>query len=181
MSTLDEVRQEMVQLWGRLGPFWGISPSAARVYAWLLATTESADGRTIADGLDMSRGAVSMACRELQDWGLVDPERVPGSRRICYAPETDLDKAIRSIVRTRKRKEWDPILENVGSWTETLQKERSREAGLVRERLEKIAGMVTVVDSMAKSFLDDRVLPRLGLKALLASAQRAARAKSTRT
>ena len=31
MTPLDQVRQELVMLWDRLGPLWGISPAAGRV------------------------------------------------------------------------------------------------------------------------------------------------------
>ncbi len=172
MSDLDDVREKLVQLWGRLGPFWGISPASARVYAWLLGREGSADGDTIAEGLGMSRGAVSMACRDLVDWGLAHSERVPGSRRTLYSPETDIERAIRGIVQTRKRREWDPILANVSEWNATLRKDRSKEARVLRERLEGIESIVTVVDSLANSFLGDRAIPRLGLKALVASAKK---------
>jgi len=36
-------------------------------------------------GLSMSRGAVSMACKELRDWGLVTTLQEPGVRRARHA------------------------------------------------------------------------------------------------
>ena len=37
-----EVRAELVQLWSRLGQFWGIPAGTARVYGWLLGCPRGA-------------------------------------------------------------------------------------------------------------------------------------------
>ena len=176
MTSLDEVRDEFVQLWGRLGPFWGIPPTAARVYAYLISCSEPVDAETIMEDLEMSRGAVSMACRELGDWGLVLSERRPGERRQLYRIEEDEGQVIRGIVATRKRREWDPLLQNVNRWRGELGRERSREATVLRERLGEIAGLVSLVDSIADSFLQGGTIPKLGLKGLIAMARKKARA-----
>lgn len=168
----DAVRAELVQLWGRLGPFWGVSPSAARVYAELLAAPDGKDAEELVQALAMSRGAVSMACRELLDWGLIHAERAPGTRRAAYRIEEDSEKVIRGIVSTRKRREWDPLLERVRAWTATLARDRSREASVLRERLEEIEALIAWVDDLAQSFLGGGVVPSLGLKALVVSARR---------
>jgi DNA-binding transcriptional regulator GbsR (MarR family) len=120
----------------------------------------------------MSRAAVSMACRELRDWGLISPGREAGARQITYRPETDLEKAIRNIVQTRKRREWDPIREHLREWIPRLARERSAEAAVFRERLEAIDGLVGLADSMAESFLKGGLVQKLGLKVLVAAAER---------
>lgn len=174
---LDDVRDELIQLWGRLGPFWGVPPTTARVYGYLLSVADPLDGNEIAGALEMSRGGVSMACRELADWGLVHAERPPGTRRVVYRVEPDPEKVITGIVRTRKRREWDPILENVARWRSDLAKDRSKGARVLAERLAEVEGLVGLVDSMADSFLGGELAPRLGLKALVASARRKAKRK----
>ena len=108
-----EVRDSFVQLWGSLGTFWGVSPTTARVFGWLFSQAEASDAEEIMSALELSRGAVSMAGRELREWGLVHVEKAPGSRRVLYRAEADLEKVIRHVVEIRKRREWDPILENL--------------------------------------------------------------------
>src|SRR5258707_2592200 len=110
MAALEQVRGELVTLWDRLGPLWGISPSAARVHGWLLTQPDPQEAEDIADGLNMSRGAVSMACTELLEWGVISAERPAGSRRSRVRPVTDLEEVIRAIVQIRKQREWDPLL-----------------------------------------------------------------------
>ncbi len=166
------VREELGLLWSRLGPFWGISPATARVYGLLLTSAEGIDGETISAELEMSRGAISTACRELSDWGLVHADRPAGSRRVNYRVEEDPEKVIRAIVATRKRREWNPIVEAVRGWTRELEGDDSADALALRARLAEIEGLVALVDSAAESFLSNGLLPRLGLKALVKSARR---------
>jgi len=174
-SELESVRADFVRLWERMAPFWGVTPAAARVYAGLLAEPEPAGAEQLMEALGMSRGAVSMACRELADWGLARAERAPGSRRQTWRPETDLEKAVRTIVQTRKRREWDPILEHLREWIPRLERERGPEAALLRGRLEAIEALVGFADEQAEAFLRGGLVQRLGLRALAAAAQRSGR------
>lgn len=172
MSEAESIRAAFVELWGSLGPFWGVPPATARVFGWLLSKKDAATAEEIVEGLGMSRGAVSMACRELRDWGLVHLERASGSRQIAYRPETDLELAIRNIVQARKRREWDPILRHLGEWIPRLEAERSSEAAVFRERLRSIESLVSTADSLAESFLKGGLVNRLGLKVLVSAAGR---------
>ncbi len=172
MGQVEHVRRAFVELWGNMGPFWGVPPATARIYGWLLSRPESASADEIVAGLGMSRGAVSMACRELRDWGLVHLERAPGSRQLAYRPETDLERAIRNIVAGRKRREWDPILAHLREWIPRLAAERSSEALVLRQRLEALETLVAMADSMAESFLRGGLVQQLGLKVLVARASK---------
>ena len=165
-EELDTVRHDFVQLWGAMAPFWGISPTTARVYSWLLSQDKTADADEIMHGLELSRGAISMACRELRDWGLIFPEKEPGSRRITYRPATDLEKVIKSIVRNRKRREWDPIVEKLREWIPVLAEDPSPEAASFLHRLEGMEALVTRADSVIENFLKGGMVSRIGLKIL---------------
>ena len=178
LSPLDAVREDFVQLWGAMGPFWGISPTTARVYSWLLSRTEPADTDEIMHGLELSRGAVSMACRELREWHLVMPEKVAGSRKVVYQPATDLEKVIRNIVQIRKRREWDPILESLREWIPQLENDPSNDAAIFRQRLASIEAMIGVMDSMVEVFLKGGLVGKVGLK-LLVDAARNERSRSS--
>lgn len=172
MSEVDTVRQAFVQLWGMMGPFWGISPTTARVHSWLLSRPEPADTEEIMAGLEMSRGAVSMACRELREWGLLSPEKAPGSRRITFRPATDLEKVVRNIVAIRKRREWDPILESLREWIPKLEAEKSPEAAIFRDRLKSLEALVALADSMVEAVLAGGMIGRLGLKLLVKASRK---------
>jgi DNA-binding transcriptional regulator GbsR (MarR family) len=166
MNVVDEVRESFVQLWGALGTFWGVSPTTARVFGWLLSRNEGADAEEIMRGLELSRGAVSMACRELREWGLVTTERVSGSRRIVYHPESDLEKVTRHVVETRKRREWDPIREHLRDWIPRLEADPSPQAAMFLSRLKAIEKLVVMADAMAEVLLKGGTVAKLGLKVL---------------
>ena len=104
-------------------------------------------------------------------------ERPPGSRRVLYRPVTDLERAIRAIVSTRKRREWDPLLESLAAWRGDLERLRSAEAQALRARLDDVEAVVGMVDSMATTFLNGGTLQRLGLGAVLKSARRRPKGK----
>ncbi len=175
MTNLEETRLAFIELWGQLGPFWGVSPTTARVYGYLISRKEAVTADEIMEGVGLSRGGVSMACRELADWGLIDAARAESSRAIAYRPETDLEKVMRNIVRARKRREWDPMLERLREWIPRLEGERSEEAREFHDRLAAIEGVVSLAESMAESFLKGGLVQKLGLKALVANAKRRSR------
>jgi DNA-binding transcriptional regulator GbsR (MarR family) len=172
MSDLDDVRDELVRLWGGLAQFWGVSAAAGRVFGLAMSSSRALTADDIVDRLGMSRSAVSMATKELRDWGLLLVERSAGARTLAYAPETDLEKAVRNIVKTRKRREWDPLLEHLREWIPRLEKEKGAEAAALRDRLRGIEALVGMADSMAESFLRGGVVQPLGLKVLAAAARR---------
>lgn len=167
MTTLERVRGELVVLWDRLGPLWGISPAAGRVHAWLLAQAEPKDAEDIAAGLESSRGAVSMACAELTDWGVIAAEKPAGSRRVLYRPITDVELIIRNIIQARKRREWDPLLAHLDRALDALAGDGSADATEIRSRLDRIRGVVGAVDRLADTFLKGGALGTLGLKAIV--------------
>lgn len=174
-ESVDRVREEFVQLWGALGTFWGVPPTTARVFGWLMSRSEPADAQQIMAGLELSRGAVSMACRELREWKLISPERVAGARRVVYRPETDLERVLRNVVEIRKRREWDPIRENMRDWIPALEAESSPENAVFLRRLRAIDQVMERVDSIAEFLLNGGTVTDFGLKALLGAGAVAAR------
>lgn len=178
---MDRVREEFVQLWGALGTFWGVPPTTARVFGWLMSRSEPADAQEIMAGLELSRGAVSMACRELREWKLISPERVAGARRVVYRPETDLERVLRNVVEIRKRREWDPIRENMRDWIPALEdpsspgRAASPENAVFLRRLRAIDQVMGRVDSIAEFLLNGGTVTDFGLKALLGAGAVAAR------
>lgn len=172
-QELENVREAFVQLWGAMGPFWGIAPTTARVYSWLLSRAEVADTEEIMHGLEMSRGAVSMACKELRDWHLIVPEKAPGSRRVTYHVATDMEKVIRNIVQIRKRREWDPVLESLQEWIPKLASDPSPDAAIFLERLRSMESLIALMDSMVEAFLKGGMVGKVGLKLLVRAAERA--------
>jgi DNA-binding transcriptional regulator GbsR (MarR family) len=119
-----------------------------------------------------------MACRELREWRLITTERIPGSRRTLYHPETDFEKVVRHVVQIRKQREWDPILESLQEWIPELEANPTPEAAVFAERLQAMVGLVELADSIAERFLKGGTVSNLGLKLLVGGARRDARRRS---
>ena len=167
MSELDEIRDEVVQFWSQMAPYWAISPAAARVHAYLLTCSEEVDTDGLMVGLGLSRGAVSMACKELRDWGLVLQQKPAGSRKVFFRAETDWENAIRAIAENRRRREWGPIERRMSDWADRLKRDRSAEAKEVRERLLGIHALVGAANESADALLGGRTVKGLGMRFLL--------------
>jgi DNA-binding transcriptional regulator GbsR (MarR family) len=165
------IREAFVRLWSSLGTFWGVPPTTAGVFGWLLSRSKPAEAQEIMEGLELSRGAVSMACRELRAWGLVTAQRVPGSRRILYAPVDDLEKIVRNVVQIRKQREWDPILESLRQWIPALEADPAPENAVFAERLRAMEALVELADSIVERFLKGGTVSNLGLKLLLGTSR----------
>lgn len=167
MSDLDTIRDEVVQFWSQMAPFWAISPAAARVHAYLLTTTEESDADMLMEGLGLSRGAVSMACKELREWGLILQNKPAGTRRVLFRAETDWEHAIRAIAENRRRREWGPIERRVADWSERLKRDRTKSAAEVRDRLVGIQALVGAANESADALLGGRTVKGLGMRFLL--------------
>lgn len=90
---------------------WGINRTMAQIHALLYISPEPLSANDMMEELQISRGNVSMALRELIAWGIVNRQHVKGERREFYTTEKDVWKMFRIIARERKRREIDPTIE----------------------------------------------------------------------
>jgi len=110
MNELDRVKEKFILHWGEMGSLWGINRTMAQIHALLYISPESLSANAIMDELQISRGNVSMALRELIAWGIVSRVHVKGERREFYTTEKDVWALFRVIARERKKREVDPTI-----------------------------------------------------------------------
>jgi DNA-binding transcriptional regulator GbsR (MarR family) len=110
MNDLDRVKERFILHWGEMGSLWGINRTMAQIHALLYISPEPISANDIMDELQISRGNVSMALRELIAWGIVNRVHVKGERREFYNTEKDVWDLFRIIVRERKKREVDPTI-----------------------------------------------------------------------
>ena len=82
--------------------FWGFKRAMGRIWAHLYMCPKPSPAAEIAEGLQMSAGAVSMTLAELTKWGVVKRSWVPGDRRDFYEAETSVWKLVSRVVRERE-------------------------------------------------------------------------------
>jgi DNA-binding transcriptional regulator GbsR (MarR family) len=108
---LIEAKDKFIQAWGTLGTNWGINRTMAQIHALLLVSTEALTTEGVMAELNISRGNANMNLRTLMDWGLVMKNLKSGERKEFFVAEKDMWKVFRQIVKERRKRELEPILD----------------------------------------------------------------------
>jgi DNA-binding transcriptional regulator GbsR (MarR family) len=108
---LTEAKQQFISSWGAFGTHWGINRTMAQIHALLLISPDPLTQDDIMEELDISRGNTNMNIRELINWGLVERVILPGERKEYFTAEKDIWKVIKQIVKERKKRELEPMLQ----------------------------------------------------------------------
>lgn len=108
---ITEARQQFISQWGAFGTHWGINRTMAQIHALLMVSPDPMTQDEMMEELNISRGNVNMNIRELINWGLVERQVIPGERKEFFVAEKDIWKVIRLIVKERKKRELEPMLE----------------------------------------------------------------------
>ncbi len=114
-SELVDAQDRFIALWGEMGTRWGVQRAMAEVHALLFIAGEPLAAEEIMTRLGISRGSASTCIRQLADWRLVQCVKVRGDRREFHQAEQDVWKLFITILRARKRREFDPLLEQLSS------------------------------------------------------------------
>ncbi|MDF2385311.1 MarR family transcriptional regulator [Nostoc ellipsosporum NOK] len=108
---LTEARQQFISNWGAFGTHWGINRTMAQIHALLMISPDPLSQDDIMAELNISRGNANMNIRELINWGLVERVILTGERKEFFSAEKDIWKVVRQIVKERKKRELEPMLQ----------------------------------------------------------------------
>jgi DNA-binding transcriptional regulator GbsR (MarR family) len=162
-AALEESRALFVRRWGEMAGYWGISRTMAEIHALLYASARPLSADEIMTHLAISRGNASMNLRALVDWGLVERVHQRGERREYFRADPDVWAMFETIMRQRRRREVEPIVETLERCRELVRGAPSDEARVFRRRLEDMLTFLratgAVVDLMLR--LGPRGLQRL--------------------
>lgn len=109
LMSIPEV-EAFILHWGEMGTNWGVNRSVAQIHALLYLSDRPINAEDISDTLKLARSNVSTALKELQSYGIVRRQHVPGDRRDHFVAETDLWELLMRISAERKRREIDPTI-----------------------------------------------------------------------
>ncbi|MCK6625460.1 MAG: GbsR/MarR family transcriptional regulator [Anaerolineae bacterium] len=138
MSELNEIKEKFILHWGEMGSLWGINRTMAQVHALLFISPEPLCANDIMAELQISRGNVSMALRELIAWGIVNRVHIKGERREFYTTEKDVWTMFRIIARERKKREVDPTIEVLRESVTKLNQMPATDGNYEREQLKNL-------------------------------------------
>ena len=108
---LIEAKQQFISSWGAFGTHWGINRTMAQIHALLLISPDPLTQDDIMEELNISRGNTNMNIRELINWGLVERVLLSGERKEYFTAEKDIWKVVKQIVKERKKRELEPMLQ----------------------------------------------------------------------
>lgn len=138
MTELSNIKEKFILHWGEQGSLWGINRTMAQVHALLLISAEPLSANEIMDELQISRGNVSMALRELMAWGIASRVHIKGERREFYTTEKDVWSLFRIIARERKKREVDPTIQVLRDSVTKLNEMPDAEGQYEREQLKNL-------------------------------------------
>ena len=108
---LTEAKQQFISSWGAFGTNWGINRTMAQIHALLLVSPDPLTQDDMMEELNISRGNVNMNIRDLISWGLAERVILTGERKEYFSAEKDIWKVVRLIVKERKKRELEPMLQ----------------------------------------------------------------------
>jgi DNA-binding transcriptional regulator GbsR (MarR family) len=113
VKTLEDSKALFIRRWGEMSSYWGINRTMAEIHALLYVSAEPVCTDDVMALLQVSRGNASMNLRSLVDWGLIDRVHIRGDRKEYFTALTDVWQMFETIIRQRKRREVEPILETI--------------------------------------------------------------------
>jgi DNA-binding transcriptional regulator GbsR (MarR family) len=150
---LDEAKEKFIQAWGTLGSNWGISRTMAQVHALLLVSPEPLSAEDVMEQLQISRGNANLNLRALIDWGLVQKELRPGERKEFFAAEKDIWKVFRQVVKERRKRELEPMLEVLQTLSKVEGDRRDREVKAFTESVDGIYKFASKADKTLEKLI----------------------------
>jgi len=159
-----------IRRWGEMAASWGISRTMAEIHALLFLSGEPLCTDDVMEELAVSRGSASINLRQLVNWGLIHRVHRRTDRKEYFDAEHDVWQMFDTILRERRRREVEPIVETLHRCSSMIQEERGRlttdakkEAEAYQKRFNDILEfceiMNTLFDLMSKA-------GRTGLKPL---------------
>ena len=109
--SVQEVQERFINQWGNMVDAWGLNKTMGQIHALLYITSQPMTADEIMERLNISRGNVSMNLRELMNWGVVRREHRKGDRKQYFMAEEDPWRWLKNVVRERRKREVEPIIE----------------------------------------------------------------------
>lgn len=108
--TLSPELQNCILHFGEMGSRWGFNRTVGQMLALIVFSDHPVCADEIADSLNISRGNVSMALRELSSWQLVKTHREPGDRKDYFVANGTIWQLGQQVLAERKKREVDPTM-----------------------------------------------------------------------
>jgi DNA-binding transcriptional regulator GbsR (MarR family) len=151
-GELSEWEALVVDAVGNTIDFWRFKRNHGRVWALLYLRGKPLAAAEIQKSLGLSKGAVSMVTRELEQWGVVRRARTTGDATWRFVAETDLMRMIRRVIEEREA----AFVSGVRADLERAEELARDDGDVPHEVLQRVARMrmlASFVDKALRTFL----------------------------
>ena len=150
-DPLPPIQRRFVLHWGEMGSRWGVNRTVAQVHALLFLAPSPLHAERIADVLQVARSNVSTSLKELQGLNLVRTVHLLGDRRDHFETSQDVWELMRTVVRERKAREFDPT---IGVLSEFMADPAlAQEPAEVRKRIADTHGLMLAMSTWGEQML----------------------------
>lgn len=129
---------------GRVIEFWGFKRNHGHAWCLLYLRGEPMSAADFRRELGLSKGAVSMISRDLEQWGVANRVRVEGSKARHFVAEVDFLQMLRRVIKER---ELSLVMKVRDDLKDALY--FAREEGVDPARLKRVRGMLRLADMMS--------------------------------
>lgn len=140
LSTWEEL---VVNAVGQVIEFWGFKRNYGRLWALLYLRDEPLSSKDIQRELELSKGAVSMLTRDLENWDVLHRQRVSGRSSWHFIAENEFLEMIRTVVRDRELGMVERVRNDLADAAHLAKQEGADENTVERiQRMERLADLV---------------------------------------
>lgn len=132
---------------GHVIEFWGFKRNQGRVWALLYLRSVPMSAQELMDELALSKGAVSMLTRELEQWGVIRRVRETGQGVWRFVAGTDLMQMVGRVIREREAGMIARIREDLQNAEDLARASKEVKS----EELERIKRMRTLAQMVEKA------------------------------
>ena len=139
---------KVVDVVGGVIGFWGFKQNHGRIWALLYLRNAALSAAELQRDLDLSKGAVSMLTRDLENLGIVERIIDPGSGTRRYVANTELTSMISSMIQRREA----GVIREAGS-TLAEAEEEALHSGAPSDVIDRIKRMRQLADVMEQALM----------------------------
>jgi DNA-binding transcriptional regulator GbsR (MarR family) len=151
VDVLTPIRRRFVLHWGEMGSRWGVNRTVAQIHALLFLSGRPMHAEEIADILQVARSNVSNSLKELQNLNLVRVVHLLAERRDHFETSKDVWELMRTVVRERKSREFDPTVSILKAcMTDPAFAAEDKDT---RQRIEDTHGLMVAMSSWGEEML----------------------------
>jgi len=148
-EKLARSREALIHALGRQSAFWGMGKTAGEMYAALYLSIEPLSLEELAGRLNVTKGNISIAIRQLEQIGMVKRSWQKGDRRVFFEAETDFWKIAYSVLALRHKPEFDQSFALVEESAQlAAQADPSAERDSTMDRLKSLQECYRLLDSV---------------------------------